>query len=131
MSGLGSNHNNMYCAKLTLIDRRHSSTAVAVRASKSKHATSTTTTGFKRNCLIKELNAARTNITDRNRYAGHEGEDGDEEDLHSNESFTSTEDPPTDQIITTRFAVLLLCLLGLYYILALKLLFLIRPNLRI
>lgn len=62
----------MYCAKLTLIDRRHS-TAVAVRASKSKHATGT---GFKRNCLIKELASRTNNKTARNRYAAHDVEAG-------------------------------------------------------
>lgn len=72
----------MYCAKLTLIDRRHS-TAVAVRASKSKHATGT---GFKRNCLIKELASRTNNKTARNRYAAHDVEPGTEEEAEDAEA---------------------------------------------
>lgn len=59
----------MLCAKLTLIDRRHSSSGNTVRgATKAKHAA----VGFKRNCLLKEL-AANSNST-RNRYAGAKGD---------------------------------------------------------
>lgn len=71
----------MYCAKLTLIDRRHNNTTVRA---KSKHAT-----GFKRNCLMKEwggcggtgASPSRTIILGslRNRYATHADADDDQQ----------------------------------------------------
>ena len=70
----------MYCAKLTLIDRRHSASAGLLRSAKGKHATGT---GFKRHCLIKELaqNASSaatgesSGRTSRNRYAAHDNQE--------------------------------------------------------
>lgn len=68
----------MYCAKLTLIDRRYNTNTTA----KSKHAT-----GFKRNCLMNEWGcdggaiASRTIVMDslRNRFATHDEHDQGEE----------------------------------------------------